>query len=187
MRQPVGGYPVKRTWIVDGINYTDDMGFSDFGFEACTILWTRYHDKVNGASVTRQEWVYRPPESTIYVVTFSGVTSGGIVTSGTTCWTYGGRKNELVKKRRHRVRTWATKDSLMREVTIVLFPTPSTRPLSHQYDEGWMNATHHHQLEEFGHPVAYPSLMAVLLPKRVLHVGFQVCRVVSGRKLAVGV
>jgi hypothetical protein len=26
-----------------------------------------------------------PPESTIYVVTFSGVTSGGIVTSGTTC------------------------------------------------------------------------------------------------------
>jgi hypothetical protein len=28
-----------------------------------------------------------PPESTIYVVTFSGVTSGGIVTSGTMCWT----------------------------------------------------------------------------------------------------
>lgn len=26
-----------------------------------------------------------PPESTIYVVTFSGVTSGGIVTSGTIC------------------------------------------------------------------------------------------------------
>ena len=27
------------------------------------------------------------PESTMYVVTFSGVTSGGMVTSGTTCWT----------------------------------------------------------------------------------------------------
>lgn len=26
-----------------------------------------------------------PPESTMYVVTFSGVTSGGIVTSGTRC------------------------------------------------------------------------------------------------------
>jgi hypothetical protein len=27
------------------------------------------------------------PVSTMYVVTFSGVTSGGIMTSGTTCWT----------------------------------------------------------------------------------------------------
>jgi hypothetical protein len=27
----------------------------------------------------------------IQVVTFSGVTSGGIVTSGTTCWTYSHR------------------------------------------------------------------------------------------------
>ena len=27
------------------------------------------------------------PVSTMYVVTFSGFTSGGIMTSGTTCWT----------------------------------------------------------------------------------------------------
>jgi len=65
---------------------------------------------------------------------------------------------ELVSKRRHRVRTRATKDSLMREVTIVLFPTPSTRPLSHQYVEEWTNATHHHQLEGFGHPSHIPLL-----------------------------
>lgn len=31
--------------------------------------------------------VHSLPESTIYVVTFSGVTSGGMVTSGTMCWT----------------------------------------------------------------------------------------------------
>ena len=32
--------------------------------------------------------MYALPVSTIYVVTFSGVTSGGMVTSGTTCWTW---------------------------------------------------------------------------------------------------
>lgn len=31
--------------------------------------------------------MYPLPESTMYVVTFSGVTSGGMVTSGTICWT----------------------------------------------------------------------------------------------------
>lgn len=32
--------------------------------------------------------VFLLEESTICVVTLSGVTSGGIVTSGMTCWTY---------------------------------------------------------------------------------------------------
>lgn len=50
-----------------------------------------------------------PPESTIYVVTFSGVTSGGMVTSGTICWTY--KDKELVRKSAaeiHKSLTWAT-------------------------------------------------------------------------------
>jgi len=32
--------------------------------------------------------LYIPDESTMYVVTLSPVTSGGIVTSGTTCWIF---------------------------------------------------------------------------------------------------
>ena len=68
------------------------------------------------------------PESTMYVVTFSGVTSGGMVTSGTTCCTCGtsvlgqcprqcdAQMTELTR---------GTNDSLIREVTMVLFPTPS--------------------------------------------------------------
>ena len=51
-----------------------------------SVMWTScvntYVSKVEG-NITRDS----PPESTIYVVTFSGVTSGGMVTSGTMCWT----------------------------------------------------------------------------------------------------
>lgn len=34
-------------------------------------------------------WADSHDVSTMHVVTFSGVTSGGMVTSGTTCWTCG--------------------------------------------------------------------------------------------------
>lgn len=51
------------------------------------------------------------------------------------CWTCAVKFElaYLALKEGNRARTWATKDSLMRDVTIVLFPTPSARPISHQY------------------------------------------------------
>ena len=51
------------------------------------------------------------------------------------CWTCVAKFElaYLALEEEHRARTWATKDSLMRDVTIVLFPTPSARPISHQY------------------------------------------------------
>ena len=67
------------------------------------------------------------PVSTMYVVTFSGVTSGGMVTSGTTCWTCAGGQRQR-RRVRARVLTCATKASLMSEVTMVLLPTPSEVP-----------------------------------------------------------
>lgn len=45
--------------------------------------WRSAHDPSSRARETDAH-----PVSTIYVVTFSGETSGGIMTSGTTCWTY---------------------------------------------------------------------------------------------------
>lgn len=52
------------------------------------------------------------------VVTFSGVTSGGMVTSGTTCWTCSVSAVEDTI-------TLGTKDSFIKDVMIELFPTPS--------------------------------------------------------------
>ena len=41
--------------------------------------------RVTPDDVAKWAKVYALPVSTMYVVTFSGVTSGGMVTSGTTC------------------------------------------------------------------------------------------------------
>lgn len=41
-----------------------------------------------GGNQSKTTTAFLLEESTICVVTLSGVTSGGIVTSGMTCWTY---------------------------------------------------------------------------------------------------
>ena len=57
--------------------------------------------------------------------------------------------------------TCATKDSLMREVTMVLFPTPSSKA-GYQRPTLFLSpqqTAHHPRLEECGHPVAFPKIV----------------------------
>jgi hypothetical protein len=93
-----------------------------------------------------------PEVSTIEVVTFSGVTSGGIVTSGTTCWTCRARQSSFSHSSStpHGSLTFDTNDSLMSEVMMVDFPTPSSlcqTPLRALHAPG---GTYHLRPKRFG-------------------------------------
>lgn len=105
------------------------MRFAYLGLEMGPVLGARCDLKILVKSA-RDAFSNSPPESTMYVVTFSGVTSGGIVTSGTTCWTCVGLNTQrrIIWRELKRC-TCATNDSLMSEVTMVLFPTPSAAKL----------------------------------------------------------
>lgn len=89
--------------------------------------WVRYDGSRISCCVSRSSMERSIQEvSTIEVVKFSGVISGGMVTSGTTCGTCS--KSVLCKHcGKAGERTFVTNASLMSEVMIDDFPTPSTQ------------------------------------------------------------
>lgn len=63
------------------------MRFPYFRLEVRLVRWPSCNNECRYHVCARPSKMKAglPPESTMYVVTFSGVTSGGIVTSGTIC------------------------------------------------------------------------------------------------------
>lgn len=115
------------------------MCFADFGFQLLTILCSSYNPSslVHLSIISvRSLSLLLPEESIICIVTFSGVTSGGMVTSGIRCWTY----SVCVRERREKgwiryeigwllveMITLGMNVSLINEAISVLLPTPSIR------------------------------------------------------------